>query len=430
MRLPIPVGVSGRLSSARGVGSAVVRSVWLLAPIAALAAAAVVYLILLIPLALSWMTAPETEVSLRGSARLAGLGWLVAHDASLRIEEVTYTLLPWGLMLIPGMVLVATTRALGRSARITEWRRALIALVLVVVTYAALAGALAVAASTSTVSVSAMTAALMAAAIATAATVWGLAPLGCWASLLAAVPSPVRLMVRAGVLGFFMLTGLAAFLTVVAAVLGFDRMLTLAVNLDAGAAGGLVLVIAQLAYIPMLIVWVLSYLAGAGVNLGTDTLLSPFVSGTAPTQLPSAPVLALLPENAGSIAWALPILVVLAGTVVGLMVGRRAAEENWMMRLVVVIGATSATAGLVWVVTALSSGSWGIANLARIGPDAGLTAMISWILLTLGAVPVSLAVVARRSRHLAVLRAPNQRPSAPARDDEMVRTPETHDELV
>ena len=430
MRLPSPAGVSGRLSSARGVGSATVRSVWLLAPIAALAAATVVYLILLIPLALSWMTAPETEVSWRGSARLAGLGWLVAHDASLRIEEVTYTLLPWGLMLIPGVVLIATTRALGRAARITEWRRGLIALVLVVVTYALIACALAVAVSTPSAAVSGTTAALMAAAIAAAATVWGLAPLGCWTTLLAAVPSPVRLMVRAGVLGFFALMGIAAILTVVAALLGFDRMLALSVSLDAGAAGGLVLLIAQLAYVPMLIVWVLSYLAGAGVNLGADTLLSPFVSGTAPTQLPSAPVLALLPENAGSIAWALPILVVLVGTVVGLMVGRRAADENWMMRIVIVIGATSATAGAVWVVTAISSGSWGVTNLARIGPDAGLTAMIAWILLTLGAVPVSLAVVARRSRHLAVLRTPNQQQSAPARDDEIVPTPEAHDELV
>ncbi len=438
MRLPSPAGLTNRLASARGAGTRVTRSVWLLAPGAAAVAAAVVFVLLLVPLALSWMTAPETEVSWRGSARLAGLGWLVAHDASLRIEDVTYTLMPWGLVLIPVVVLIATTRWLGRAARIVELRRALIAVLLITTAYAVIAGVLAHVVSTAEVAVSVMTAALSAAVIAALATVWGLAPTGCWTAILAQLPAPLRVIVRAGLLGFFVLLGFGAILTAAAAVTGFDQVLALAVGLDAGPAGGLVLFIVQLAYIPVLIVWALSYLAGAGVNLGADTLLSPFVNGTAPTQLPSAPILALLPENAGGLAWALPILVVLAGTFIGILVGRRAAEENWMMRIVIVVAATSLSALMVLAITSISTGSWGVANLAQIGPDPGLTAMITWLLLTMGAVPVSLVVVARRSRHLAVLRTPVNAGSASAseaaraesREGSTARTPETHDELV
>jgi len=309
---------------------------------------------------------------------------------------------------------------MGKASRIAEWRRGLIAVAIVVITYSALAAGVARFTADASASVSVITAMLSAAAVSLVASVWGVGSTGAWSESLARIPSAVTLTVRAGFLGFFVLLGIASILTAVVAVVGFDRMLTLGVTLDAGATGGFVLFLIQLAYIPMLIVWALSYLAGAGISLGSDTLLSPFIGGTSPTQLPSAPILTLLPENAGSIAWALPTLVVLAGTIVGVWVGRRAAEEMWMMRIVIVIGATAMTALLVLAVSAMSSGSWGMANLANIGPDAGLTAMITWILITLGAVPVALVVVARRARHLAVLPV----------TDVPLPTRENHDELV
>ncbi len=420
MQLPAKANLRSGLSSALNSGNNLARSVWILGPLVALCAAAIGYLVLLIPLAISWMSAPATEVTLLGSARIAGFGWLLAHDAAIRVADVTYTLLPWGLLLIPGIVLIAATRWLGKAARITEWRRGLLAVVLVTITYSALAAGVARFTADASASVSVVTAVLCAAGVASVASLWGVRSTGAWQVPLARIPSAVGLTVRAGLLGFFVLLGFASVLTAVAAVLGFNRMLSLGVALDAGAAGGFVFFLIQVAYIPMLIVWALSYLAGAGVSLGSDTLLSPFIGGTSPTQLPSAQILTLLPENAGSIAWALPILVVLAGTIIGLWVGRRAADEMWMMRVVIVIGATVTTALLVLAASAMSSGSWGVANLANIGPDAGLTAMITWILITLGAVPVALVVVARRARHLAVL----------PMSELPVQTRENHDELV
>jgi hypothetical protein len=420
VRLPSTASLRSGLSSGVRSGNDLVRSVWVLGPIVAVCAAAIGYLVLLIPLAISWMSAPASEVTLLGSARLAGFGWLVAHDAAIRIADVTYTLLPWGLILIPGIVLLAATRWLGKASRITEWRRGLIAVSIVVITYSALAAVIARFTADSTASVSMLTAVLSAGAVSLVASLWGVGSTGAWSQPISRIPGTVVLTVRAGLLGFFVLLGFASILTAIVAVTGFDQMLSLGVALDAGAAGGFVLFLIQLAYIPMVIVWALSYLAGAGISLGADTLLSPFIGGTSPTQLPSAPILTLLPENAGSIAWVLPILVVLAGTIMGIYVGRRGAEEMWMMRIVIGIGATAATALLVFAVSAMSSGSWGVANLANIGPDAGLTALITWILITLGAVPVSLVVVARRARHLAVLPA----------TEVPVPTRENHDELV
>jgi len=420
VRLPSTASLRSGLTSTRKSGSDLARSVWIVGPLVAVGAAAIGYFLLLIPLALAWISAPATEVTLLGSARLAGFGWLVAHDAAIRVADVTYTLLPWGLLLIPGIVLLAATRWLGKVSRISNWQRGLIAVAIVVITYSALAAGVARFTADATASVSVMTAVICAAVVSLVASLWGVGSTGAWTEPLARIPSAVTLTVRAGLLGFFVLLGIASILTAVVAVLGFDRMLTLGVTLDAGAAGGFVFFLIQLAYIPMVIVWTLSYLAGAGISLGPDTLLSPFIGGTSPTQLPSAPILTVLPENAGSIAWALPILVVLAGTIVGVWVGRRAADEMWMMRIVIVIGATATTALLVLAVSAMSSGSWGVANLANIGPDAGLTAMITWILITLGAVPVALVVVARRARHLAVL---------PVTDVPLA-TRENHDELV
>ena len=54
--------------------------------------------------------------------------------------------------------------------------------------------------------------------------------------------------------------------------------------------------------------WAVAYLLGAGVAIGPDAVLSPFMQAPAPANLPAFPLLAALPDSSTPFAWALPIL--------------------------------------------------------------------------------------------------------------------------
>ncbi|WP_345801710.1 DUF6350 family protein [Microbacterium sp. AZCO] len=84
-------------------------------------------------------------------------------------------------------------------------------------------------------------------------------------------------------------------------------------NLD--LLGVVVVTLAQLAYLPTLVVWGVSFIAGPGFSLGTGTAVSP--SGTQLGVVPGVPVLGMIPESTST--WLL--LVVLLPIAVGAFAG-------------------------------------------------------------------------------------------------------------
>ena len=86
-----------------GVAS-IVRSPWMLGLAAAGWSLLIGLGIALASFAVVWI-ASDTGLELAEAMRLGGLTWLVANGATVVIAGVSYSLLPWGLLLIPLLLL-------------------------------------------------------------------------------------------------------------------------------------------------------------------------------------------------------------------------------------------------------------------------------------------------------------------------------------
>ncbi|MGY5318172.1 cell division protein PerM [Neomicrococcus lactis] len=166
-------------------------------------------------------------------------------------------------------------------------------------------------------------------------------------------------------------------------------------QLRPGLIGGIVLTLAQLAMIPNLVIWTLSWLGGAGFSIGIGSQLSPLETTVGP--LPAVPFLAALPTGSLNGAWLFMLLPVVAGVAAGWWFMREGENhfDDWLDRklpmrwlsaslstlflgLVTGLGAGLLTA----LVSFISGGSIGIGRLVEIGPHMWLTG--AWIALEVG----------------------------------------------
>jgi len=174
-----------------------------------------------------------------------------------------------------------------------------------------------------------------------------------------------------------------------------DRVQALFDALGPGVAGGIALLMIQLAFVPNAFVWSASYALGAGFSLGTGSVVAP--AGTELGVLPGIPMLGALPANGpGSVAqlWWLGAGV-LAGAVAAWIVVRsrpaaRFDETSLVGGLAGVLSGLLFT-GLAWA----ASGDLGTLRLADLGPrllpllimgvtTMGLAGMITGLLLGIG----------------------------------------------
>lgn len=138
------------------------------------------------------------------------------------------------------------------------------------------------------------------------------------------------------------------------------------------ALGATVMTLAQLVYLPTLIVWVASWLAGPGFAVGVGTAVSP--AGTQLGVVPGIPVFGLLPEN--SSMWMLIVVLVpiAAGAFAGWAVRSRLVWEGTPLgtaqRAVIAVGIAVVTAGIGGIAAVLASGSMGPGRLSDVGPAA------------------------------------------------------------
>ncbi len=162
------------------------------------------------------------------------------------------------------------------------------------------------------------------------------------------------------------------------------------------ALGAFMLTLVHLAYLPTMIIWGISWLAGPGFAVGTGTAVSP--AGTQLGVVPGLPALGLLPED--SAPWMLvSILVpVAAGALAGWMVRSRLVWEGvgqplWP-RAAIAGGIALLSAGTAALAAVLTSGSIGPGRLAEVGPHAG------WLALAIGVeVLIGAAILLLTPRH-------------------------------
>jgi hypothetical protein len=173
----------------------------------------------------------------------------------------------------------------------------------------------------------------------------------------------------------------AAALAVVAMLLAnYAQIISLYENLHTEALGGLELTIAQILFLPNLVIWAASWLVGPGFAIGTGSTVSPL--GTTLGPLPSIPVLGALPQGNLTFAFIGLLVPVLAGFLVGaLLSGPLAARIHSTGRATWMLGAGLGTGvvggALLGILAWASSGAIGPGRLQQAGPDPLAVALLA-----------------------------------------------------
>jgi hypothetical protein len=221
------------------------------------------------------------------------------------------------------------------------------------------------------------------------------------------LPGLFRETLLLGCAAVLTLAGIAALLLAAQLIGNFTEVMQLTSELKPGLSGFLALTFLSLGYAPVLIVWAMAYMLGAGFVIGPGSVISPFIPSIAPTQLPPFPLLAALPSEASGISWALPILAVMVGLALGVSISLRRGRENVLVRLSLAFSASLVAAIIVYLLVVFSRGNLGDVRLVDLGPNPGLSTTLTWILLTLGAAPISVLpqrVFTRRRARIEIVR--------------------------
>jgi hypothetical protein len=183
-----------------------------------------------------------------------------------------------------------------------------------------------------------------------------------------ALPGWLRSVPRAVVGGQLVMLAAGAAVLLTGLLRHLDRVQALFEALGPGVAGGIALLMIQLAFVPNAFVWSASYALGAGFSLGTGSVVAP--AGTELGILPGIPMLGALPASGpGSVAqlWWLGAGVLAGAVAAWIVVRSRPAARFDETSLVG--GLSGAVAGLVFTLLGwLSAGDLGTVRLADVGP--------------------------------------------------------------
>lgn len=311
--------------------------------------------------------------------------WLLVNGVPPRLGAATFTLVPWGLALLPWFLNFFAARRL--ASRYQDSRRfTVMAASSLCATYIASVVLAAAFVESINVSYSVWAALMVSIALSGTATIAGVISR---AVSVADTPTIPRFILARAMAAAFALFGIGALTVAVLLVANFADVLYLFNQLNPGYSGFLAITFLSLGYLPVLAIWSVGYLVGAGFNIGPDVMVSPFIPVTAPTQLPPFPPLAVLPEQAGAVAWLLPALVIVLGVIWGIGISLRMSKESALTRIVIAVGVAVVAALIVMGLAALSIGSLGDVRLVDLGPSPTLVGSLTWLLLVIGMTPAA-----------------------------------------
>ena len=393
---------------------------WLQGAIETAQAAIISALAVLVPIIAVWATAGFQDDGFETLARLAGQSWLLVHGVPLELAAAgstaashtgsgLLTLVPLGLTLIPFLLAWRAGRRLARASYTDQLWQALLGSWVV---YSAFGVATGFVCRTPDVGINlgyAMVVPLIPFAV--GMVIGARREAGSWSRLIGVdavdwiwrtsqhsrwAGSYLASVVKAGFVAVAAALALAAVLLAVDLFVHWNLVLAVYEALDAGAAGGAALTVAQLGYLPNLVVFALAWASGSGFAMGVGSQVGPL--GTAVGPLPSIPVLAAIPAGALDYAFVALLIPVIAGVLAGwwfLREGENHFDEwlsikvhaRWFTATVstLVLGVLAGAAagllamGLAW----LARGSAGIGRLTDIGPDPLWTGV--WLAAEVGA---------------------------------------------
>jgi hypothetical protein len=220
---------------------------------------------------------------------------------------------------------------------------------------------------------------------------------------IAAWPTGIRTVLvtaaRGGAAAAAGVLALAAIVTSLALVAGFARIITLYESLHTQLLGGVAVTLGQLALVPNVVIWTMSWLVGPGFAIGTGSAVSPLGTNLGP--LPSIPMLGALPGSGLEFGFVGLIVPVATGFLVAALFGprlRRSLEgDPSVLTFVTALGMGLVGGVLLGVLAWASGGVAGPGRLADVGPDPVAVGALAALELGIGAV-AGLAASSRPSR--------------------------------
>jgi Family of unknown function (DUF6350) len=310
---------------------------------------------------LGWLAADAG--SLTDALRFGTRFWLLSNGIGVRIGAVPITLVPWGLTILIAFLILRCAAASVR--RVRGGRR----------TGAGLVGVITVGAYVIPVLVVAMWLGepwlvpgrwVAVIAVLVVAAIWGSSRgLGARRN---APPGQLRTISRAVVAAQLAVLVAGAAVLVTGLSIHLRRVEALHEALHPGVAGGVALLLLQLAFAPNVVVWAASYALGSGFALGSGSVVAP--AGTQLGIVPDIPLLGALPSAGPGDLWQLCWLA--AGAVAGAVAcwvafaARRNARFDQASLTGGLCGvlAGATFAGLAWA----ASGDIGTLRLTDVGP--------------------------------------------------------------
>lgn len=199
--------------------------------------------------------------------------------------------------------------------------------------------------------------------------------------------------VRGAAAAIVTIVGAAALAVAVSILLRGGSVVALFQSARVDVLGATVLTLGALAYLPTMVVWAASWLAGAGFAVGAGTAVSP--AGTQLGVVPGIPIFGLLPE-VGSFWMLIVVLIpVGAGAFAGWLVRSRLVWEDTghgvAPRATIAVGIAGLSAGAAALAAMFASGSIGPGRMAVAGPQPGMFALAVGVEVLIGAAIMLLA---------------------------------------
>jgi uncharacterized membrane protein len=329
----------------------------------------------------AWVTATRHGNAVRPALATAVQAWLLANHTGLAISGGSMGIVPLGLTIGLGALLVRGGRQAARLSSGRDLFDCLAAAFAVALPYGVIAALLTKPAQWGQVRPQPLQALAGGFVLALAcAFVGALRETGQWAVVITRVPATGRRMLRAGLAATVVIVGLGAAMVGAGLAAHAGRAATITSNLDGGVSASLLMAAVSVAYLPNVAIWGSALSVGPGFAVGAKTSVT--LGGVHLGALPAVPLLAALPSNGAPPTFArLAILApIAAGLLAGWLLARaRVLAPNprgpWWERqrlMDAVWGlCAGAVAGLVMGILAwLSAGPLGPGRMAQVGPSA------------------------------------------------------------
>ncbi|QIM18208.1 hypothetical protein G7066_05230 [Leucobacter coleopterorum] len=209
-----------------------------------------------------------------------------------------------------------------------------------------------------------------------------------------ALPARLAEVVRIAAALIAGVMGIAGIALTVAIIAGYVSITTLSQNLQLDGVGAFLLFLLQLAYLPTMLIWGVSWVSGAGFAVGAGSSASPFGALLGP--MPALPMFGAIPQGWGSAGLIAPLLFVLVGVGIGVLFASRdeIRRASWVVGLILPVAAAVLVGLAVTALASFATGSIGPDRLVTVGPEPWLVGGLVALELGVGAV---VGVAARKT---------------------------------